>query len=96
MTTYVLRLLLVVDLLINTLLGGRPHQTISGRVGIKARDGVVWARILQAIIDTLFFFDPQHCYVNIRHDLFRGIQLARHLGDSTAHSGAEDSATKLK
>ena len=56
MFDWLVRLLNAVSQLLNvTLLNGDPNESISGR---SYREGWDTAR---KIIDTLFWFDPQHC-----------------------------------
>jgi hypothetical protein len=57
--TYGKRTLIVVDQLLNTLLGGWPDETLSSRCYRWARDGVrAWPCKL---VDGLFFWQKEHC-----------------------------------
>ena len=57
--SYVRRLLIAVDQLLNTVLGGWPDETLSSRAWRWELDGVrSWPR---AIIDALFFLEVNHC-----------------------------------
>lgn len=59
------------DMKINAILGGRITHTISGRVGYNAiKTGHRRYRIGEFIINTLFWFDPHHCFKSINWDLF--------------------------
>jgi len=65
---YLFRVLVAIDQLANTLLGGRPDHTISGRVGYHALQGKTWAKAAERVINFLFFFDPDHCQKSIEWD----------------------------
>ena len=65
-----LRVLLALDQLFNVLLlNGSEDHTISGRVGYLAKTTGkrrwLWA---EKIINTLFWFDPDHCRNSIEYD----------------------------
>jgi hypothetical protein len=68
MKLYILRVLIAIDQLINTLLGGYPDHTISGRVGYAAFKGNKLAKILEKCINLLFWFDKNHCFNSIEWD----------------------------
>ena len=65
---YLWRVLIGLDQLGNALLGGRPDHTISGRVGYASKIGKWWGRPAEIFIDTLFWFDPDHCQKAIEYD----------------------------
>ena len=70
MRLYLLKILIAVDQLFNViLLNGSPDHTISGRVGWKAHTtkGKVWV-LLEKGINTLFWFQEDHCYNSIEWD----------------------------
>ncbi len=72
-SSYILRVLIAVDQLVNVLfLNGSPDHTISGRVGYKAmttsKARWLWA---EKFINTLFFFEPNHCRRVIERDEIR-------------------------
>lgn len=57
--SYGKKLLIAVDQLLNTLLGGWPDETLSSRAWRWEKDGVrSWPR---RFIDMLFFLDQNHC-----------------------------------
>lgn len=71
--SYILRTLIAIDQLVNVVvLNGSPDHTISGRVGYKAKTTGkrrwLWA---EKVIDTLFFFDKNHCQNSIEFDEVR-------------------------
>ena len=71
--SYLLRLLITIDAFFNVLLlNGSEDHTISGRVGYKALTTKKrrWL-IAQKIINTLFFFEENHCYRSIEWDEIR-------------------------
>lgn len=57
--SYIRRLLIAVDQLLNAVLGGWPDETLSSRAWRWEQDGVrSWPR---KFIDALFFLSPDHC-----------------------------------
>ena len=65
---YVFRVLIALDQFGNALLGGRPDHTISGRVGYYALKNKQWALNAERVINTLFFWDKDHCRRSIEWD----------------------------
>jgi|TARA_B110000902_G_scaffold163392_1_gene186896 hypothetical protein len=67
---YFFRILIAIDQLGNTIfLGGEPDHTISGRVGHRAFMTKRWYWLyLEAVIDFIFFWQPNHCYRSIEWD----------------------------
>ena len=68
--SYGLRVLLALDQFFNVLiLNGSEDMTISGKVGYKSltTNKKRW-EIAEKIINTLFFFQPNHCYESIEWD----------------------------
>ncbi len=62
---YFLRLLIAIDQLCNTILGGQPDETISARAW-RTRN-----TLLIHIIDTIFWFDPRHCETSFESETIR-------------------------
>lgn len=52
-------LLIAIDQMINTVFGGYPDETISARCW-RLRERQPY-KTLRAVIDGLFFFQPDHC-----------------------------------
>ena len=52
---------IAIDQLGNALLGGWADETLSSCAYRMERDGRPWGRITRPLIDTLFFFQPNHC-----------------------------------
>lgn len=65
---YLIRVLVALDQLGNTLCGGNEDETISSRVGRNAMQGKKWALIAEKVINALFWFQPDHCRRNIEYD----------------------------
>ena len=59
MKSYVKRVALSVDQLINTITGGDEDETISSRVGRNAIAGKLWALVLERLIDAIL--GKGHC-----------------------------------
>jgi len=57
--------MLGLDEFANTLLGGAPGDTISGRAGRAAEDGRVWGRVLCYLLNLV---DKNHCPKAIEND----------------------------
>ena len=57
--TRVKAILIAVDQLLNTLLGGWPDETLSSRCYRWARDGV--RACPRRVVDGLFFWETEHC-----------------------------------
>lgn len=59
--SYFIRVLLAIDQLLNTLIGGSPDETLSAASYRMNRDGRFWGFLMHPI-DLLFFWQgPNHC-----------------------------------
>lgn len=67
---YLFNILIALDQLGNVLfLNGSPDHTISGRVGYKSFTTGKWYwKTAEKVINTLFWFDKDHCYNSIEWD----------------------------
>ena len=61
MKQYLLNNAIAFDQQVNTLLGGSPDETLSARAYRTEQQGKVFGRFFRPLIDTLFFFDQNHC-----------------------------------
>lgn len=68
---YLFRVAVALDMFVNVILGGLPDSTISARVGYNAIRGKTWALVAEKVINTLFFFRPNHCREAIKGDYGR-------------------------
>ena len=69
MWQYIKNLLIALDQLLNALFGGWPDSTLSARAyRLEQERGRKWPRVL---IDTLFFFDRDHCYQSYLSEIER-------------------------
>ena len=57
-----MQVLIALDQLLNALLWGFADETLSSRAYRADRDGKVFGRIFRPFIDTLFFWQPRHCF----------------------------------
>lgn len=60
MGNYLLTILIAFDQMVNTLIGGSPHETLSSVAFRMHRDGRRWG-FMMYIINGIFFFQPRHC-----------------------------------
>ena len=78
--SYAARLLIALDQLGNTLLGGWPDETLSSRAYRWETAGICrWPR---TVIDALFFWDTDHCRQSFESER-RGRQLPPELRRKT-------------
>ena len=62
MLRYVLNILIAIDQLINTLVGGYPDETLSASAYLGEREGKIYGRIFRPVIDFLFWpLQRDHC-----------------------------------
>ena len=72
--SYILRVLISIDQLGNTIAGGNPDVTISARTGyfanVEKTNLRIWWRCMEAIIDFAFYpiDGPRHCYKAYKSD----------------------------
>jgi hypothetical protein len=62
---YIWNILISFDQLANTILGGDPDETISSRMGKKARKGDKFGILICRFLD---LFDKGHCQKSIEED----------------------------
>lgn len=58
---YILNVLIALDQLINTLIGGSPDETLSARAYRNEQQGKVLGKVFRPVIDFIFWFDKEHC-----------------------------------
>lgn len=59
---YILQNLLGIDQQLNAILGGYADETLSSRAWRMYEKGKIFGKIFKPLIDTLLWFDPDHCY----------------------------------
>lgn len=74
---YCKNVLIALDCLLNTILRGRPGETLSERAATARRDGRRWGCVLCAVLD---WIDKDHCRESVGGDVDRAEQVIR---DST-------------
>lgn len=57
------QVLIAIDQLINTLLGGWADETLSARI-YRNTNKSWWWNTLHKVVDTIFFWQDNHCYVS--------------------------------
>lgn len=60
---YLLQVLIAFDQLVNALAGGWADETISARSYRMQGASKKW-KVIKVLIDTLFFFDKDHCHAS--------------------------------
>lgn len=65
---YVWNILVALDQVLNVLLFGYPDETFSARVYRKAEAGQWFWRALRWIINTLFFWQDNHCRLSYENE----------------------------
>lgn len=69
MWQYIKNILIALDQLLNALFNGMPDETMSARAWrLEQERGRKWPRIL---IDTLLFFDRDHCHQSYLSEIER-------------------------
>ena len=58
---YVLNILIAFDQLVNALILGQPNETISSRAW-RCKDTSSFWKFMRKLIDTIFFWQKDHCY----------------------------------
>lgn len=58
---YILNILIAFDQLINALILGQPDETISSRAW-RCKDSSSFWKFMRRLIDTIFFWQKDHCY----------------------------------
>ena len=59
---FVIQTLIALDQLLNALLFGYADETLSSRAYRADRDSKVFGRLFRPLIDTLFFWQDNHCH----------------------------------
>lgn len=63
MSNYILRVLIALDQLVNTLIGGDPDETLSSAAYRSEKNGHFWGRVWRPTVDFLFSpFQKDHCF----------------------------------
>ena len=70
MKRYFWNLLISIDQLLNALLGGNPDETISGRMGVRIREGRAtrFERLLCRLLSKIDPTTKRHCVESIDED----------------------------
>ncbi len=59
--TYLRSVGIAIDQTLNAILAGSPDETLSSRAWRAERNGKLFGKFFRPIIDTLFWFEPNHC-----------------------------------
>lgn len=68
---YILNNAIALDQMFNVLLGGSPDETLSSRAYRTEQQNKIFGRFFRPVIDSVFFFDPLHCYTSYMSELNR-------------------------
>ena len=72
--------LVAIDQLLNTILGGHADETLSARAYRTEQSDKPFGKFFRPLIDTIFFFDKDHCYQSYLSE-FERRQLPSHYKD---------------
>lgn len=61
MKQYLKQLAIAFDQLLNVVLGGYADETLSSRAYRADRNGKIFGKVFRPLIDTVLWFDPDHC-----------------------------------
>lgn len=59
--SYIVRVLIAIDQLGNTIFGGDPDETLSAKAWRKHTESILWNCVRRGI-DFMFFWEANHCY----------------------------------
>lgn len=62
MFEYLKQNLIAFDQLLNAILCGKADETLSARAWRTEQDGKIFGKFFRPLIDTILFFDKDHCY----------------------------------
>lgn len=62
MRWWIFQVLIALDQLFNALLRGWADETLSARAWRAYRDNKIFGKIFKPVIDTLLWFDKNHCF----------------------------------
>lgn len=85
MDAWLLQVLIGLDQLVNTLVGGFADETLSSRAHRMREKGQPYWRWTAAFIDMLFFWQKEHCKA-AWHSEMKRLQLPPHMRDSTSYT----------
>lgn len=68
---YILQILISIDQLFNAILGGMADETLSSRAWRAEKSNKVFGKIFRPLIDTLMFFDKNHCFGSYLSEISR-------------------------
>lgn len=71
MKEWLLQVLISLDQVANAILLGRADETLSARAWRTEEQGKIFGKFFRPIIDTIFFFDPLHCYNSYLSEIHR-------------------------
>ena len=71
MKNYILQNLIAIDQVLNTILGGKADETLSARAWRAEQKNRIFGLIFRPLIDTILFFDPNHCYYSYLSEFYR-------------------------
>jgi len=63
MSSYIIRVLVAIDILLMAILGGKRNETLSACAWSLEQDGKLLGLIFRPLIDLVFFLEPYHCFI---------------------------------
>lgn len=85
MKKFTLQVMIAIDQLANTLLGGYADETLSSRAHRMRQKGQTYWRWTAGFIDMLFFWQESHCEA-AWHSEMKRLQLPPHMRDSSSYT----------
>lgn len=67
LTKYIINVLVALDRVVNSAIGGNPAETLSSVAYRKWRDREPWGFMMH-VVNGLFWFTPEHCRLAYLHD----------------------------
>jgi len=71
MARYLINILIGLDQLATTFLGGWPDETLSSYAYRLELEGKVFGKLFRPLIDAAFFWQERHCYLAWREEVVR-------------------------
>lgn len=68
---WLFQITIAIDQLLNAILFGSPDETLSARAYRVEQKGLIFGKLFRPLIDTILFFDKNHCYNSYLSEIHR-------------------------